>query len=126
MDVHYDEDMNNVNVTIELPGLQKDDVSINVHDNVVTVSGEEKTSSERSGGGYVIRERRYGKFSRSLSLPHGFKVSASLMPYDAGGGDSDEFSVQSDDIKASMANGVLEIVFSKSTPDKEPKKVTIA
>ena len=126
MDVHYDKDTNNVNVTFELPGLQKDDVSIDVHDNVLTVSGEEKTSSEHSDGGYVIRERRYGKFSRSLSLPHGLKVRTSLTPYDAGGGDTDDSSVQSEDIKASMANGVLNIVFSKSTPDTEPKKVTIA
>ena len=124
--MHYDKETNNVNVTFELPGLQKDDVSIDVHDNVVTVSGEKNTSSEHSDGGYVIRERRYGKFSRSLSLPHGLKVSTSLMPYDADGGDSDKFSVQSEDIRASMANGILNIVFSKSTPDTEPKKVTIA
>jgi HSP20 family protein len=74
MDVHYDKDTNNVNVTFELPGLQKEDVSIDLHNDVLTVSGEDKTSSERSEGGYVIRERRYGKFSRSLSLPQGLKV----------------------------------------------------
>ena len=91
MDVHYDKNTNNVNVSFELPGLQKEDVSIDVHDNVLTVFGEEKTSSEHSDGGYVIRERRYGKFSRNLSLPHGVKVSNSLMPYNAGGGDSDDF-----------------------------------
>ena len=88
--MHYDKDTNNVNVTFELPGLQKEDVSIDVHDSVLTVSGEEKTFSERSDGGYVIRERRYGKFSRSLSLPDGLKVSTPLMLYDAGGGDSDD------------------------------------
>jgi HSP20 family protein len=75
MDVHYDKDTNNVNLTVELPGLQKEDVSIDVHNNVLTVSGVDKTSSERSEAGYVIRERRYGKFSRSLSLPQGLKVS---------------------------------------------------
>jgi HSP20 family protein len=130
MDVHYDKDTNNVNVTFELPGLQKEDVSIDVHNNVLTVSGEDKTTSERSEGGYVIRERRYGKFSRSLSLPQGLKVSehfsdttlydmaAEILIYD--------LSVQDEDIKASMANGVLSIAFPKSTPDTEPKKVTIA
>jgi HSP20 family protein len=35
-------------------------------------------------------------------------------------------SMQNEDIKASMANGVLSIVFPKSTPEAEPKKVTIA
>jgi len=105
MDVHYDKDTNNVNVTFELAGLQKEDVSIDVHNNVLNVSGEDKTSSERNEGSYVIRERRYGRFSRNLSLPQG---------------------VKNEDIKASMANGVLSIVFPKSTPDTEPKKVTIA
>ena len=76
MDVHHDKDTNNTSVTFELPGLQKEDVSIDVHNNVLTVSGEDKASSERSEGGYVIRERRYGKFARSLSLPQGLKVSA--------------------------------------------------
>ncbi len=80
MDVHYDKDTNNINVTFELPGLQKEDVSIDVHDNVLTVSGEDKKYSERSEGGYVIRERRYGKFARSLSLPQGLKVSTSEIP----------------------------------------------
>jgi len=80
--VHYDKDTNDVNVTFELPGLQKEDVSIDVRNNVLTVSGEDKTSLERSEGGYVIRERRYGKFSRSLSLPQGLKVSTSVIPFD--------------------------------------------
>ena len=82
MDVHYDKDTNNVNATFELAGLQKEDVSIDVHNNVLTVSGEDKTSSERSEGGYVIRERRCGKFSRSLTLPEGLKVSTLVIPYD--------------------------------------------
>ena len=76
--MHYDKDTDNVNVTFELPGLQKEDVSVDVHNNVLTVSGEDKTSSEHSEGGYVIRERRYGKFLRSLSLPQGLKVSELL------------------------------------------------
>ena len=80
MDVHYDKDTNNFNVTFELTDLKKEDVSIDVHNNVLTVSGEDKASSERSENGYVIRERHYGKFSRSLSLPEGLKVSTSVIP----------------------------------------------
>jgi HSP20 family protein len=84
MDVHYDKDTNSVNVAFELPGLQKEDVSIEVHKDVLTVSGEDKASSERSEGGCVIRERRHGKFARSLSLPQGLKVSStSEIPYTA-------------------------------------------
>jgi HSP20 family molecular chaperone IbpA len=75
MNVHYDEDTNNVNVDFELPGLQKEDVAIDVHNNVLTVSGKNKASSERSEGGYVVRECRDSKFMRRLSLPQGVKVS---------------------------------------------------
>jgi HSP20 family protein len=42
MDVHHDKDTNNINVTFELPGLQKEDVSIDVHNNVFAVPGEER------------------------------------------------------------------------------------
>ena len=54
-------------------------MSIDVHNNVLTVSGEDKASSERNEGGYVIRERRYGKFA-SLSLPQGLKVRTPEKP----------------------------------------------
>ena len=125
--MHFDKETNNVNVTFELPGLQKKDVSIDVHNDVLTVSGEDKTFSERSEGGYVVRERRYGKFSRSLSLPHGLKVGTFAVITRMAEILIHEFLfVQNEDIKASMTNGVLNIVFPKSTPDTEPKKVTIA
>lgn len=75
MDVHEDPKSNTVTATFELPGLKKEDVSIDVQDNVLTVSGESKISSERDENGYAVRERRYGKFSRTLALPQGAKVS---------------------------------------------------
>lgn len=52
-------------------------MNIDVHNNVLTVSGESKVSSERDESGYAVRERRYGKFSRSVPLPQGIKVSIS-------------------------------------------------
>ncbi|KAH9958029.1 small heat shock protein, partial [Russula dissimulans] len=104
MNVHYDEDTNNVNVEFELPGLQKEDMAIDVHNNVLTVSGKNKASSERSEGGYVVRECRDSKFMRRLSLPQG---------------------VKNEDIRASMMHGVLSIVFPRSTPATKPKKIAI-
>jgi HSP20 family protein len=77
MDVHYKKDTNDIVASFELPGLQKEDVSIDVHNNVLTVSGQNNTSSERNEDGYVVRERRLGKFARALSLPQGLKVSFS-------------------------------------------------
>ena len=62
--------------TFELPGLNKENVSIDVHNNLLTVSGESKFESDRDEHGYVVRERRFGKFSRALPLPQGIKVCA--------------------------------------------------
>jgi HSP20 family protein len=70
MDVHQNKDTNIVTASFDLPGLRKEDVAIDL----LTVSGESKSTSERSEDEYPIRERRYGKFVRSLSLPQGVKV----------------------------------------------------
>ena len=80
MDLHEDKEKNLVTATFELPGLSKENVSIDVRDNVLTVSGESTISSEHDEKGYAVRERRFGKFSRSLPLPQGIKVSALPCP----------------------------------------------
>lgn len=61
--------------TFELPGLKSEDVTINIHHNRLTVSGESATSNSQEEGGYQVRERRYGTFSRTLQVPFGTKVS---------------------------------------------------
>lgn len=75
MDIHENKDANTVTAWFELPGLKKEDVSIDVHNNVLTVSGESKAESERNEDGWAVRERRYGRFARSVPLPQGIKVS---------------------------------------------------
>lgn len=72
--MHEDSEKNTVTATFELPGLKKEDINIDVHDGRLTISGETKISEEREEDGYAIRERRYGKFSRTLRLPEGIKV----------------------------------------------------
>ena len=74
VDVHEDSTTNTVTATFELPGLKKEDVNIDVHNNVLSVSGELKVDSTRDENGWAVRERRYGKFSRSIGLPQGVKV----------------------------------------------------
>ena len=74
LDLHEDEKSNAVTATFELPGLKKEDVNIDVQNGVLTVSGESKISNEKDENGFVVRERRYGKFARSLQLPQGIKV----------------------------------------------------
>ena len=76
MDLHEDREKNVVTATFELPGLSKENVQLNVKENVLTVSGESTISNERNENGYAVRERRYGKWSRTLQLPTGVKVSS--------------------------------------------------
>jgi HSP20 family protein len=78
MDLHEDAEKNSVTATFELPGIKKEDVNIDVHDGRLTVSGETKSSEEHEKDGYAVRERRFGKFSRTLRLPQGVKVSRLL------------------------------------------------
>nr|VWO99673.1 Putative secretion system protein [Ganoderma boninense] len=105
VDVHEDKDKNLVTAAFELPGVNKDNVSIDVHNNVLTVSGESKFESDRDENGYVVRERRFGRFSRSLPVPEGVKP---------------------EEIKAAMENGVLTVTYPRQTEAQAPKRVTIS
>ena len=88
----------------DLPGLSEDDVSIELEDNVLTVSGERKGEHEERKDGYYRVERSYGRFSRSLTLPEG---------------------VDADAVKASFDHGVLEVHIPKPEA-KQPRKVAIS
>lgn len=63
-------------VRADLPGIKPDEVSIKVEDDVLTVSGEHEEQTEASEESYVRRERRYGSFSRSMTLPRGVDSKA--------------------------------------------------
>ena len=76
VDVHEDKEKNLVTATFELPGLTKENVNIDVQNNVLTVSGESKFESNRDENGYVLRERLFGRFSRSVPVPEGIKVGS--------------------------------------------------
>ena len=84
----------------ELPGIKQEDVDITLHDKVLTVSGEQE--EERSG--YYVRERRYGSFSRSLTLPQGVDESK---------------------IHARYEDGVLEVTVEGAAAVQEPKRIQI-
>jgi len=75
MNLHESQEGNIVTATFELPGLSKDNVNIDVHSGNLTVSGNVSESSERDEHPYVIRERRSGRFSRTIKLPEGTDVS---------------------------------------------------
>ena len=88
----------------DLPGLSEQDVSIEIEDNTLTLSGSRKAEHEEAHEGYYRVERASGSFSRSLTLPKG---------------------VQADAIQASFANGVLEVRVPKPE-ERKPRKVAIS
>jgi HSP20 family protein len=58
-------------VRAEIPGVAKDDVSIDVSDDVLTIQGERRQESEDRGEGFYRSERSYGRFLRTIPLPEG-------------------------------------------------------
>lgn len=72
LDVVQDDD--SIVVTASLPGLEADGIDVSVEDGLLTIKGETKNETEETDGSYVIRERRSGKFHRSLRLPDSVDV----------------------------------------------------
>ena len=87
----------------DLPGLGEDDVSIEIQDDTLTISGERKTEHEERTGGWYRVERSFGRFSRSLSLPEG---------------------VDADAVSAEVDKGVLEVRIPKPA-ERKPRRVAI-
>lgn len=73
MDLQEDPKNNIVTATFELPGVKREDVNINVHENRLAFSGENSTK-ESEDGNFAVKERQFGKFSRTLPLPLGVQV----------------------------------------------------
>ena len=105
VDVHESPENNLVTASFELPGLKKEDVTIDLQNGRLIVSGEAKYSDEKEENGYVVKERRSGKFSRAVPVPQGTKP---------------------EDIKASMEHGVLTVTYPKSSPEQQAKRITIS
>lgn len=68
----------------DLPGIGEGDVSIEVENNVLTISGERKSEHEERHEGYYRVERATGSFARSLSLPEGIDADAVTATFDNG------------------------------------------
>ena len=88
----------------DLPGLTDDDVTIEVQDGTLTLSGERKSEHETREKGWYRLERSFGRFSRSLTLPEG---------------------VDADKIEASFDKGVLEVRIPKPE-ERKPRRIAIA
>jgi HSP20 family protein len=68
----------------DLPGLAEEDVTIEVRDNALTISGERKAEHEKRERGWYRVERSFGRFSRSLSLPEGIDPGSITASFDRG------------------------------------------
>jgi HSP20 family protein len=79
-------------VTVELPGVEPDDLEITLEDGVLTIQGERHFAHDSSEQQFHRVERRYGAFRRSITLPA---------------------QVQAEQIEASFDNGVLQILVPK-------------
>jgi HSP20 family protein len=75
-------------VRAELPGLKKDDIQVELKEDVITIQGSRKEEHEEEREGYYHSEREYGQFYRTIPLPEG---------------------VISESAQASFKDGVLEI-----------------
>ncbi|HEX6117013.1 MAG TPA: Hsp20/alpha crystallin family protein [Solirubrobacterales bacterium] len=68
----------------DLPGMSEDDVSIEIKDNVLTISGERRAEHEEEGESFYRAERAFGGFTRTLTLPEGIDPDAVKAKFDAG------------------------------------------
>lgn len=68
----------------ELPGLKKEDIDIEIRENILTLKGERKDNKEIKEQNYYRQERRSGKFSRSLTLPAVIDPEKVVASYKAG------------------------------------------
>lgn len=92
-------------VEIDLPGIKKDEITVDVKDNVLTISGERKVKNEIKEESYYKIESKYGNFVRSFTLPK---------------------DVDIENISANSTDGVLEVKIPKQEViTNQPKKIEI-
>lgn len=91
-------------VDIDLPGVKKEDIQVDLKENILTVTGERNFKEEVSEDDYYKVETHFGKFSRTFSLPD----------------DAD-----TENIDASSDKGVLEVVIPKLSKPKNVQRIEI-
>jgi HSP20 family protein len=102
LDVHEDKDK--FTVTLELPGLQREDIAVQIEDDSLVISGERKSETVSEGTEVHRRERYHGKFSRALTLP---------------------VAVAPDQVKAAYKDGILTVTLPKAEAAK-PKHIDVS
>ena len=88
---------------MDLPGFTNEDVDVTVEKGVLTIHGERTLEREENEGTYHLRERSWGKFSRSFSIPH---------------------TIEPDSVDAGFHKGVLTVKLPKA-PEAKARRIAI-
>ncbi len=97
------EDDHAFNVKASLPGIAPDEIDISFSENTLTIQGETSGESEEEAAKWHLRERHFGKFMRSITLPA---------------------AINSADISADFADGVLTLTLPKADEVK-PRRISV-
>jgi HSP20 family protein len=97
------EDSNEYAITVELPGVEKEDVKVTVENGTLLIKGERKFESEEKGKQYHRIERAYGSFVRSFALPE---------------------NAEPDKVGANFKNGMLKITLPKGEAAR-PREIQV-
>ncbi|UPJ71326.1 Hsp20/alpha crystallin family protein [Bradyrhizobium sp. 187] len=101
--IEVSENDRSIEVSAEMPGLERKDVEISIDDDLLTIRGEKKIEDDKTDKNVQHSERSYGVFLRVLQLPPGIDPSS---------------------VQATMSNGVLKISIPKPAKP-EPKKIEV-
>ena len=97
------ENNGNIEVKVELPGMNKDDIKVTIKNNMLQLSGERRQEEKTEEKTFHRIERYFGKFSRTIQLPA---------------------DIDADKIKAQYKDGVLNITLPKPKSMK-PKEIEV-
>ena len=92
-------------IKLDVPGVKKNEIELNVTDNSVEISAEHKEESEEKKKNYLTKERKQVSFYRTIPLTE---------------------KVISGNAKAKLTDGVLDVIIPKVTPTSKPKKTSIS
>ena len=101
--VDVNETDNEITIDVELPGIDKKDVKVEVKNNVLSISGERKKEEKTENAEYSRTESHYGKFERTFGLPE---------------------TVETDKVSAKYKDGMLALTLPK-TEKAKPKEIAV-
>ena len=91
-------------IDVDLPGVAKEDIKVDINKDILTISGERKTKDEVKEEDYYKVETSFGKFTRSFTIPE---------------------NVDIENIEARSDNGVLEVIIPKREEQNSKKSIEI-